>query len=48
MAKFTKGHAFASDEQMTHTKLNNLVDLAEFASDAVEIRQRHCRPGQLS
>ncbi len=36
MAKFTKGHAFASDEQMTHTKLNNLVDLAEFASDAVD------------
>ena len=36
MAKFTKGHAFASDEQMTHTKLNNLVELAEFASDAVD------------
>ena len=36
MAKFTKGHAFSADEQMTHTKLNNLVDAAEFASDAVD------------
>jgi len=36
MAKFTKGHAFSEDEQLTHTKLNNLVDAAEFASDAVD------------
>lgn len=36
MAKFSKGHTFASDEQMTHTKLNNLVDAATFASDAVD------------
>ena len=36
MAKFTKGHSFVEDEQITHTKLNNLVDSANFASDAVD------------
>ena len=36
MAKFTKGVAFSADEQLTHTKLNNLVDLAEFDDDAVD------------
>ena len=36
MAKFSKGHSFVEDEQITHTKLNNLVDAATFASDAVD------------
>ena len=36
MAKFSKGHSFVEDEQITHEKLNNLVDAATFASDAVD------------
>lgn len=36
MAKFSKGHSFVESEQITHTKLNNLVDAATFASDAVD------------
>jgi len=36
MAKFSKGTTFSEDEQLTHTKLNELVDNAEFASDAVD------------
>ena len=36
MNKFTKGHVFVEDEQITHEKLNNLVDSASFASAAVD------------
>ena len=36
MAKFSKGHSFVESEQITHEKLNNLVDAATFASDAVD------------
>jgi hypothetical protein len=36
MAILTKGHTFADGDQVTSTKLNNLVDLSTFQSGAVD------------
>ena len=36
MAILSKGNTFATGEQVTAAKLNNLVDNATFASDAVD------------
>lgn len=36
MAILTKGHTFADGDQVTSTKLNNLVDAATFSSGAVD------------